>query len=115
MLTIHFLSLEGYRSIAAMIGMTFRPMNVLVGANGAGKSNLAGFLHLLHELAGGRLQRCVDDVGSADPLFFQGVPKADMIRCELRRNASRYRLILQASTAERLTIVSEHVAAVGDA
>ena len=47
--------LKGFKSIREM-DLELRPLNVLIGANGAGKSNLISFFRMLNEMTGGRLQ-----------------------------------------------------------
>ena len=50
------LTLRGYKSIEALEGFELGPnLNVLIGANGAGKSNFISMFRLLSELAAGRL------------------------------------------------------------
>ena len=44
MTAIREISIEGFRSIAAIKGLKLRPINVLIGANGSGKSNFLGAL-----------------------------------------------------------------------
>ena len=56
--------IAGFRSIKD-INLKLRPLNVLIGANGAGKSNLIAFFKLLNELMAGRLQHHVGTTGRA--------------------------------------------------
>ena len=58
------IKLEGFRSIKEMT-LELRPLNVLIGANGAGKSNLIAFFKLVNELMGGRLQQHIGATGRA--------------------------------------------------
>ena len=46
MSAINTIWIEGYRSIAAIKGLKLRSINVLIGANGSGKSNFLGALKL---------------------------------------------------------------------
>ena len=48
------IQIKGFRSIKGMT-LELRPLNVLIGANGAGKSNLIAFFKLVNELMAGRL------------------------------------------------------------
>ncbi|MEQ8753035.1 MAG: AAA family ATPase [Coleofasciculus sp. G1-WW12-02] len=50
--------LNGFKSIKTM-DLELRSLNVLIGANGAGKSNLVSFFKLLNEMMAGRLQQGV--------------------------------------------------------
>ena len=54
--TIKKLTIEGFKSIRKLEGFELRSLNVLIGANGAGKSNFIGFFRLLRELIEQRLQ-----------------------------------------------------------
>ena len=42
MSAIRKISIEGFRSIAAIKGLKLHSLNVLIGANGSGKSNFSG-------------------------------------------------------------------------
>jgi predicted ATPase len=66
--------LNGFKSIKAM-DLELRPLNVLIGANGAGKSNLISFFKLLNEMMAGRLQKYIGTSGRAHSLLHFG-PKA---------------------------------------
>lgn len=41
------LELHGFKSIRHLSDLTLQPLNVLIGANGSGKSNLISFFKLL--------------------------------------------------------------------
>ncbi|MCX8517230.1 MAG: hypothetical protein ORN29_04065 [Rhodoferax sp.] len=43
---IQTLTVKGYQSIATLEDFALRPLNVLIGANGAGKSNFPGLFPL---------------------------------------------------------------------
>ena len=58
------IKVSGFRSIESA-ELEFRPLNVLIGANGAGKSNLIAFFKLVNELMAGRLQEHIGTTGRA--------------------------------------------------
>ena len=58
------IKIRGFRSIKEMT-LELRSLNVLIGANGAGKSNLIAFFKLVNELMGGRLQQHIGATGRA--------------------------------------------------
>ncbi len=64
MTTLNNVEIKGFRSIKEMT-LELKPLNVLIGANGAGKSNLIAFFKLVNELMGGRLQQHVSATGKA--------------------------------------------------
>lgn len=64
-------SLRGFKSIKD-IDLELRPLNILIGANGAGKSNLVSFFKMLNEMMGGRLQAYIGTAGRAHTLLYYG-------------------------------------------
>lgn len=65
------LVVSGFKSIKLM-DLELSPLNVLIGANGAGKSNLVSFFKLLNEMMGGRLQQYIAAAGRAQSLLYLG-------------------------------------------
>ncbi len=109
MATLETLRLSGWKSIREA-EIEFRPLNVLVGANGSGKSNLVSFFRLVGELAGGRLQQHVARVGGANALFYRGVKTTREASGDLHLHTAagpvRYGISLQLSTpADALSLV----------
>jgi len=66
------LSIEGFKSIRKLEDFELRSLNVLIGANGAGKSNFVEFFRLLREMADQRLQTFVNTTGGADTFLHLG-------------------------------------------
>lgn len=64
-------TLKGFKSIKAM-DLELRRLNVLIGANGAGKSNLVSFFKMLNEMMAGRLQQFIGTTGRAQSLLYFG-------------------------------------------
>lgn len=56
------IQIRGYRSIKDMT-LEFSALNVLIGANGVGKSNLISFFKMMNELMAGRLQQYIAATG----------------------------------------------------
>ena len=78
------LELGGFRSIASE-GMVFRPINVLIGANGAGKSNLIAFFRMLSFMVSAEqgLARYVAQAGGASSLLHNGPKVTPAIQAHL--------------------------------
>lgn len=62
-------TLRGYKSIANLEQFELGNLNVLIGANGAGKSNFISVFKLLAALADGNLQTFVQQQGGPDALL----------------------------------------------
>jgi predicted ATPase len=70
---IKTLSIEGFKSIRSLKNFKLRHLNVLIGANGAGKSNFVSFFRLLRELIEQRLKFTVRAIeGGADACLYLG-------------------------------------------
>lgn len=81
--TLGRIEIEGFKSIRQM-ALDLRPVNVLIGANGAGKSNFIGAFGLLQRMMEGRLQLHVAQAGGADTLLHFGRKQTQSMRLSLR-------------------------------
>src|SRR6266542_1852541 len=77
------LRLAGWKSIRDA-KIELRPLNVLIGANGSGKSNLVSFFKLMNEMMGGRFQERVGTTGGAESLLHFGAKRTQAIEAEFR-------------------------------
>lgn len=76
-------TIRGYRSIKeASVPLT--NLNVLIGANGAGKSNFISFFKLLNEMMGGRLQEYVGRTGRAKAALHFGPKTTPQMEASLK-------------------------------
>jgi len=76
------LVLNGFKSIKTM-ELELRPLNVLIGANGAGKSNLVSFFKMLNEMMAGRLQQYIGTTGRAQSILHFGPKVTPQMEAEL--------------------------------
>lgn len=74
--------LKGFKSIKTM-DLELRPLNVLIGANGAGKSNLVSFFKLLNEMMAGRLQQYIGTAGRAQSILYFGPKVTPQMEAQL--------------------------------
>jgi predicted ATPase len=70
---IESISIAGFKSIEKVDKLTLRQINILIGANGTGKSNFVSFFRMIGEMIEGRLQNWVSKQGSADRILSFGV------------------------------------------
>jgi predicted ATPase len=80
------LQLSGWKSIKDAT-IELRPLNVLIGANGAGKSNLLSFLRFLQALVQGRAAEFVGKAGGADTLLHYGIKATQRLDASLTASA----------------------------
>jgi predicted ATPase len=76
------IEIHGYRSIKSA-SLELRPLNVLIGANGSGKSNFVSFFKLLNEMMGERLQEYIGMSGRAQSMLHFGPKVTPQIQAEL--------------------------------
>jgi len=79
---IEHIQIQGYKSIKD-IKIELNSINVLIGANGAGKSNLVSFFKLLKAISNQQLQRFVLEEGKADDLLYFGRKHTEILRGKL--------------------------------
>ena len=75
--------IEGFRSIKTM-ELELGPINVCVGANGAGKSNLIAFFKMINEMMGGRLQQYLATTGRATGNLYFGPRTTPQFEAEMK-------------------------------
>jgi len=107
------LHIEGFRSIRKA-DIELRALNVLIGANGAGKSNLIDFFRMLnYALSKGFQEPYQRDRGPASAILHFGPKVTGVIRGELvfedAAGRNFYRFTLADSAGDRLTFTKEEV------
>ncbi len=99
MAALHRLTVRGFRSIRSLENFEVRGINVLIGANGAGKSNLLGVFRSVSELARGRWHIHVKQEGGPDALLFGGRRTAPSLEIALSFDRGHYRYTFSAEAA----------------
>lgn len=94
--------IAGFKSIRDQT-VELRPLNVLIGANGSGKSNFIGAFRLLHEIAKERLQLYVARNGGADRLLHFGRKVTEELGLELVFGTALWRCVLVPTSSDSLT------------
>jgi len=107
MTALDAIEVEGYKSIRSA-RIDLGAVNVLIGANGAGKSNLLGLFGLLADLADRRLQLHVGLQGGANAILHFGRKKTSSLRISLRFGLHGYDALLVPTSDD--TLVFEHEA-----
>ena len=100
------LVLNGYKSIAAC-DIELGPLNVLIGANGAGKSNFIGFFRLISRILDQQLQTAVGAAGGPDALLHFGRKKTEELAAELYFGNNGYKFSLKPTQDNRIIFASE--------
>lgn len=100
------ISIQGYKSIADL-DLPLNKLNILIGANGAGKSNFISLFNFLRHLVERRLQVTVREAGGAEKLLHYGSKTTPAIFVQLDFPPNYYRVTLRPSDDDSLFIESE--------
>jgi len=108
MLTLSRIEVEGFKSIR-QLGLDLKSLNVLIGANGAGKSNFISVFGMLRHLIEERLQSYVAQAGGADALLHFGRKQTSrlMLQLEFKPDELGYRVELEPSATDALFFEEE--------
>jgi predicted ATPase len=99
--------IKGFKSIKEC-ELELSNLNVLIGSNGAGKSNFTSILELLQSIARGELSLYAAKRG-ASSLFFNGAKVTDSIVAEFYFGNYIYSFDLEATDNNSLSIVGESI------
>ena len=105
--TIKKLTIEGFKSIRKMENFELGALNVLIGANGAGKSNFVSFFRLLRDLIQQRLQMAIAVEGGADSWLFLGPKETRQLTAKLYFGSNGYEFSLVPTHDGRLVFADE--------
>ncbi len=104
----------GFKSIKNLQPFPLSSVNVFIGANGSGKSNLLSFFRLLNAIAAGRLQEFVGRAGGANTLLYHGATETPRMWAGLgfegKTGPGQYLFGLSSTEADSLIFVDEQVA-----
>src|SRR5580693_9400874 len=106
--TIRKLTIEGFKSIRKLEDFELGALNVLIGANGAGKSNFVSFFRLLRDLIDQRLQTAINVEGGADACLFMGPKETPKLEGKFYFGQNGYEFALVPSHDGRLIFSEEN-------
>ncbi|MBV8129366.1 MAG: AAA family ATPase [Planctomycetaceae bacterium] len=104
-----YLTVKGFRSIKSIERLELRPINVLVGANGSGKSNFVGVFAFLRDLRQGHLVAYTDAAGGAEKILHFGSKVTKEIELEIafRDGINGYHVALSPTAEDRFYVHDE--------
>lgn len=106
-------SIEGFRSLQKIENLELPQLTVLIGSNGAGKSNFIRFFEMLSwMLKSQKLQMFIETHGGGDDQFFLGARKTPRLNAEIRietqKGCNDYRFgLIHLSASDSVLLVDE--------
>lgn len=104
---IDTLTIRGFKSIRQLDDLRLTRLNVLIGANGVGKSNFVSYFRMLHELAEERLQVWVSKQGGADRVLSYGVKETSQLLTVIQFGNNGYGAVLEPTVDDGFTFNQE--------
>ncbi len=111
--TVEKIAIAGFKSINR-VEVNLRPINVLIGANGSGKSNFIGAFAFLQAIRAGQLQDYVGRAGGASRILHFGARVSEQMRIHIyfqnvyfQNEVNQYRISLIPTDDDRLYPSSE--------
>ena len=100
------IQIENFKSIRKL-DLEMKPINILIGSNGAGKSNFIGFFKFLKNIYDQKLHNYVSEEGSSEDLLHFGSKISEYIKGRLEFKDSPvfkcgYEFVLKQSSVDNL-------------
>ena len=86
---LQYIKIEGFKSIAKL-DLNMKNINILIGANGAGKTNLISLFTFLSKLSQGKLRSYVEEEGGAERFFHFGTKHTKQMMFDLEVGKNGY-------------------------
>lgn len=109
------ITIKGFKSIAfdKPITLDIGNINILLGANGAGKSNIISFFKMVGYMMNGSLQQFIAKSGTNQKFLYYGAKKTPTLSAEIRFDGVNsydiYRFYLTNAVPNRLIVSSEEI------
>ena len=100
-------TIHGFKSIRELEKLSLTHLNVLVGANGAGKSNFVDFFRMLRAMSEEGLVAFVTNQGGADGFFFNGPKETNSIDVHLKFGDNEYKFALAPTASSEIMVKNE--------
>ena len=106
-------SIEGFRSLKRIQGVKLNDLNILIGANGSGKSNFIGFFQMLGYALTESLQRFIQTRGFGDSMLFMGSKNTPILKANLELDSGQgenhYEFTMAYATPDTLIYTQEQI------
>jgi len=109
------ISVSGFKSISDLNSFELKDLNIVIGANGAGKSNLVQLFQMLMAMARKNLQKFILENGGGDNFLHNGPKNTSSIKVEFEftshsdfaKGSNHYRFALTPTVDETFLIDEE--------
>jgi len=103
------ITIRGYKSIRELNSFKMKNLNILIGANGAGKSNFIQMFSFLHNILALNLQNHVIKNGGSETFLYHGSKTTDSISLQFEFGQNSYECTLEPTSDQSLFFSSEKI------
>jgi predicted ATPase len=108
-MTLKNIAIEGYKSIKSL-DLDLNSLNVLIGANGSGKTNFISIFKFLNQLTEENLNLHVKKSGGADSFLYYGQKNSNHLEITLNFGQNLYKCSLIPTVSDSFLFENENVA-----
>ena len=101
------LTIKGFKSIRSLEDFEFKKLNIMIGGNGAGKSNFVEIFRMLRAMVDEGFANYVMNRGGADDFMFNGPKETKEIEAEFVFGSNSYSCALEPTASEEFVIKIE--------
>lgn len=101
------ITISGYKSIKKLEDFKLLDLNVMIGSNGAGKSNFISFFKFINAIAEGNIQSLIARSGGADSILHFGSKNTHALEATVSFGPNSYSLKLSPSAKDSLVFEEE--------
>ncbi|MCE5340776.1 MAG: AAA family ATPase [Planctomycetaceae bacterium] len=101
------LTIKGFKSIKSLEDFELKKLNVMIGGNGAGKSNFVDIFRMLRAMVDENFANFIRNRGGADDFMFNGPKSTKVIKAEFRFGNNAYSFELEPTASEDFVITQE--------
>ncbi len=101
------LSIKGFKSIRELENFKLNRLNVLIGANGSGKSNFIEIFRMLREMVNRNFDNFISKNGGSDGFLYNGPKYTSSIKAKFQFGKNQYEFELEPTVKEKFNIKQE--------
>lgn len=101
---INKITIKGFKSLRELEDLSLGNINIVIGANGAGKSNFIQIFRMIRAMLNKGFQSYVTEHGGADSFLYNGRKVTKEILAEFVFGDNSYKLVLRPTASETFSI-----------
>jgi len=105
--SLNKVTIKGFKSIRELKDFELNDLNIFIGGNGAGKSNLIEYFRLLRKIIEGNLNEYIRLGGGISDFLFNGRKVTKKLYFEARFGARGYRFCIEPGPSEKASLTNE--------